>query len=391
MNKFRLLFTLLVYFSLCILQPVATSAQNTIMNIHNIPACKKDPAKRFEFIQNNYFGLNVENYSGDFIGRPFSKRAPWMPIGGGYRITVAGRIQNYYISTEHNHDDDPANDQDEFDWNIDLNPGHSFYHGDVIPGSSHTINEQESSTMECEVTPAVGLRDNIWFPKNPGNFLFKGKDICLYGPWVSDWGNGDQHEIHPVEAIWWPSTVGNDMDIMMILIQDATRLRFDEYSDYQFDVNNDYIDDSLPGWKPWVEFPMKETIKIPFQYDFHSGSHLVVDIEQVLEKNVITVLYPELRDADDGTNHKLQISSQGAVTSIYQPPVTVAEVNETGDAGNYLGVQFSDLCRTASGSITGYIKIVTAIGQPFAHEFGYQVLRIKKRFVTDVVNSPLNH
>lgn len=378
-----------------------TPAIETI-RFSELPQITPAQAGRIKFVEDNYFGLTVQNHSGDFIGRPFSKRGPWMPLFGGFRLTVSGILSGLFVETGHNDDSHPLLDQDEYDWNFNIKPNSAFLKGvkffpDNCYNCNFSSNQKEGSFIQCEVTPDLLLRNKISTYRS----LTVYRAVCLYGPYVSDWGHtnwadnhDEQREIHPVEAFWWQNVQKKNDDLTLILFQDASRLRFHEYDDFDFDVDNDFIPDSLPGWKPWVENPMKQTFKIPFEYDLDSARHLVVDIWEIQKNNVSTVLYPDIRDSVYAATHKLQISFQSNEgVSVAQPMPTVVQVNKQGDAMANLGVRFTDICRSKDGKkISGYIKISTALGRAGANDpYGHQVLHIKKRFVTDLIDSREGH
>ncbi len=232
-------------------------------------------------------------------------------------------------------------------------------------------------SIECEVTPASSLRNNSFFPQKgqEDECALVGKNICVYGPWVRDIGHNNQQEIHPAEAIWWQNVTGNNSDIELVLVQDAACHRFAEIADYDFDEDHDGTNDYEAGWVPWVQYPQTEEIKIPFQYDSHTGRYIIISIEEVTSSNIVTALYPELADTDNGTDHKLKPTSRFATTAFNQP--ILAEVQEGSSTGPNLGIQFTDLCKSSTGIISGNIRVLTAIGHANTRDAGYMVLRFR--------------
>jgi hypothetical protein len=337
---------------------------DTTVNLSTLPSCNSDSEAAARFVDGNQFGVSVQNLHHHNIFRFDSRKAPWRPISG-FRETLCGRVAKYYVATEHP-------DQSEYDWNIDVTPAAAF------------APSMGAGTVECEITPAVPLRTNELFPpKGSGRpSLLLGKDICVYGPWVKDLGHHDQREIHPAEAIWWRDlSDSSGMDVL--LIQDAAIHRFTELADYDFDEDHDGHPDSNPRWAPWVQYPHMEEVKIPFRYDPSTGRYLVLGIETPRAVRVVTHLFSELADSDNGSNHRLKTVSARPVAVRQQ---ILAEVNET--IGQFTGVQFGDLCRAADGVVNGNIRVLVALGRPDTRDAGYVLLRFKKSSGT---NGPVVH
>jgi hypothetical protein len=335
---------------------------DTLVKVSALPSCSADAEARF--VKDKLFGVSVQNLHHHNIFRFDSKKGRWRPING-FRETLCGRLVKYSVATGHS-------DQKEYDWNIDVKPAAAF------------ARSLGTDTVECEVTPAVPLRQNDVFPpKGSGRpSLLLGKDLCLYGPWVKDLGFHDQREIHPAEAIWWRD-LSNSSDIDVMLIQDAAIHRFTELADYDFDEDHDGTPDSNPRWVPWVQYPQMEEIKIPFRYDASTARYLVITIESPRAMKVVTHLFSELADSDDSSNHKLRAAA-AFPTAANQP--ILAEVRET--VTQHTGVQFTDLCKTANGVVNGNIRVLVAIGRPDTRDAGYLLLRFK---TSSGSNSPVLH
>ena len=221
--------------------------------------------------------------------------------------------------------------------------------------------------IECEVTPPYPLREyNLFGSVIPNNFIPQ-RSICVYGPWVIDHGNGDQQEIHPTEAIWFPTKTTNLSEIDLFLIQDASIRRFSERIDF-LDPNRNELE---PGenWVPWVENPQTEEIKIPFQFISQLNIHALITLKEISSLYVTTVLFPELSDSDDGNIHRLKINGQ-----------TVVEVREDVTKSANSGVQFKDICKSSNGNnfmIHGNVVIYSSMGRVATEDRGFHHLRIK--------------
>jgi hypothetical protein len=331
--------------------------QDTLVQLDTLSSCSGDFTSYKDFVINNQFGISVQNLYHHNIFLFDSKKAPWRPITG-YRATLGGQLKKYYVATEHP-------DQNEYDWNIDVAPGPAF------------ATSMGEGSIECEITPAQDFHNNIFFPSqgHEDECTLIGRNICVYGPWVRDLGNDNHREIHPAEAIWWQNVAGNNADIELMFIQDAAIHRFTENADFDFDEDHDGTNDFHAGWAPWVQYPQMEEIKIPFQYDPGTGRYPIINIEEVKSSNIVTALYPELADTDNGTEHKLKAISRSQITAFNQP--TLVEVHEERTRGPNLGIQFTDLCKSANGIICGNVRILTAIGHANTRDAGYIVLRFK--------------
>src|SRR5262249_23926849 len=112
-----------------------------------------------------------------------------------------------------------------------------------------------------------------------------GKDVCVYGPWVTDGNHGHRPEIHPAELIWWRQqreipreglfTTDGDrilsLDYLHVAIQQDASNRFD--LDGYFPNKTDFLScgfdgsefscPTYPGWtRPWAGPPRKSQLRI---------------------------------------------------------------------------------------------------------------------------------
>jgi len=343
---------------------VAQQPVDTSVKVSALPSCGSGVDENARFVNDNLFGVRVRNLHHHNIFRFDSKKAPWRPING-FRETLCGRLAKYYVATEHD-------DQKEYDWNLDVTPSAVF------------APSMGADNIECEVTPAVPLRTNDFFPpKGTGRpSLLLHRNICVYGPWVRDLGNDDQREIHPAEAIWWRDLSGGSA-VDVLLIQDAAIHRFTELADYDFDEDHDGQPDSNPRWAPWVQYPHVEEIAIPFRYDPATARYPVISIETPRARQVVTHLLSELADSDDSSNHRLRAAA--AIAAPISQPILV-EVRE--NVTQHTGIQFGDLCRAANGVINGNVRVLVALGRPNTRDAGYLLLRFR---TSSGSNNPVLH
>jgi len=337
---------------------------DTLVKVSALPTCSAELESDLRFINENQFGVSVQNLHHHEIFRFDSKRA-WRPISG-LRAVLCGQLVKYFVATVH------ADEQHEYDWNLDVKPGAVF-----VPSMGAGI-------VEGEITPAIPLRDNDVFPpKGSGRpSLLLHKNLCVYGPWVRDFGHNDQREIHPTEAIWWRDPASSSV-IEVMLIQDAAIHRFTELADYDFDEDHDGKVDSNPRWAPWVEYPHMESVKIPFRYDPSTARYSIISIETPRAVNVVTHLFSELADSDDSSDHRLKTATT-LPTALNQR--ILVEVREK--VTQHTGVQFSDLCKSANGVVSGNVNVLVALGRPNTRNPGYVVLRLATSSAT---NGPVAH
>jgi hypothetical protein len=319
--------------------------------------CSSEDERLFNFISDSELGLTVRNYDHENIYRYSARKTTWKPING-YREVLCGQFSKYYVASGHT-------DQCESDWNIDILPSAVF------------ATSMGSDQVEGEVAPSLSLRSISFFPTegNESRCPLTGKPIAIYGPWVTDDGNDGQREIHPAEAIWWQNSPAGNVDIELILLQDAACNRFDERSFYSFDEDGDGQPDWEPNWVPWEIYPEVEEVKIPFQYNARDGNYSVIHIEEVEAENITTFLNPDLLDSDDGNDHKLRASG-GDLSAQFNEP-TLVEVQEQPTASLNYAVRFIDLCKANDGTLKGYVQVLVSLGNANTIEkHGYTVLRI---------------
>jgi hypothetical protein len=351
----------------------ASPPRDTTVRTSSLRTCTPAFIREFSNTVGVNFGMRVRNLHWHKIHGYYAKRGSWIPIDG-FRATFGGVITSYEV-----YDGNPG----EYDWNIIVHPGAPFQTmaNDALNmvedrNEVHNCGGCDDCCIEPEVTPARAFRDNVWFPAkgNEEDSILVGRDVRFYGPWVLDVGHGKRPEIHPAEVIWFQTVEGDNRQVDMLIVQDASD-RFDDDTDYIFDTNSDGVVEDFPGWWPWVAFPQVEEIKIPFQYDARDGIYSVVGIEQLRGGNVGTALFSDLRDSDDGITHSLKLNRLlPNITGRSLP--TLVEVNET--ATTNVGVQFADLCKAPNGVIKGHIRVLTAIGYSPSDEEGYQVLRFRR-------------
>jgi hypothetical protein len=351
-------------------QTVAPGAGQQI-DTSNLREPDGDYMKEFERIIQDQFGIKITNKSGHQIG--FSTALPWKwrPVNG-FRETLRGILKKYEVSTQDAdkvYDSSTNNDkkyrEDEYDWCLYLEP-------------AETYREQFSSgVIACKVTPGKNFHDTEWFPFLEGKLNVEDADddgieadtvdwglpsplleydMCVYGPYVIvEEYDDDPHEIHPIDAIWWREN-NNPLNnqLKVLLLQDAAKGRFREEG--MFMKPSSGVD--IPGWKPWIEYPQLEEIKIPFTYDPHNETywHIMVEVNTAMD---IT-----LQDRGEGAQHQLLQAGSGNTPLLTPLPILVRVSEERNPDKRNIAVQFplDELTRDAQGIIRGYVNLVAALG-----------------------------
>jgi hypothetical protein len=254
--------------------------------------------------------------------------------------------------------------QGEYDWCLYIEPAPS--HREKFPADE----------IQGEVTPGENFRDTQWFPlKGTGRpSALLGYDLCIYGPYVIDEGNDDWREIHPIDAIWWRRRPPGDNQVRVILLQDAAKGRFREEGMFRKEL----CDQGFPGWKPWIEYPQLEELRIPFVYDpqVKKYAHIFVEVHKALD--ITTHLQTQWQDSDDGPDHQLQAGNP-KLPVVTQLPILVRVTEEAGFDNRYIAVQFTDLTRDGQGIIRGYVQLVVALGEKRNIHVGVMVLTLTFR------------
>lgn len=336
-----------------IFQAVAPKADRQI-DTSKLPQPSTDYLNEFTRIVQEQFGIKVTNLSGHRIGFGSARPGPWLPVTG-FRETLRGRLKKYEVGTGHAFDlyqgsNDTVYMQGEYDWNL--------Y---IVPADSHKERFKDEDLIVGEVTPAENYYDNRWFPlkgtKRPSLLLTR--DLCIYGPFIYDQGNtnddNDGYEIHPIDAIWWSE--GSDQ-VMVILLQDAAKGRFRDVGMFTTDPR----DAHFPEWKPWIEYPQLEEIRIPFSYDPQNGNYQHIMVDVITAMDISTGQQTGWIDSDEGAEHQLLQKGPLGQPDVVQLPVLVRVTEEKGFENRQIAVQFTGLTRDAGGIIRGYVQLVAALG-----------------------------
>lgn len=187
-----------------------------ILQEDDITACCKEQEVQWAFIKYSTQSAWGFDPVGTHIGFFPTADNIFQPVNG-WKMPVCGLLDDYFL-----YDGWGA----EYDWNLNIIPNDDFVYIINTPKERAVdISEwkkckREGCLYDCfqaEITPPKGLRGNKWFPgrqwKHEAGFPFisydqqpsplEGREVCVYGPWVLDYGHGCRPEIHPAELIWW--------------------------------------------------------------------------------------------------------------------------------------------------------------------------------------------
>lgn len=321
-----------------------------------IPTCSADQVSSWTKTWNNSQGIAPHDPYSHYVG--YYSADNWRPIDA-YKQRACGTLHSYGWY-------DPWGD--EADWNLNIipNAAYAYLINDVRPRVGGGIRDCPPGTDNCmqqEITPDENFYGNPWFPTTSSSPL-QNRTVCTYGPWVQDAGHKHRPEIHPAELVWWTRGLGNGPYFMMVVQDDSNR----------FDRTSDFSPTPSSGWVPWSAYPRAGSFAVAFYYDITWSTGYNLCLHQHYARKVVTSLDthspPAYADADDGTQHAVQLdSSTGRIA------VRVTEMQPGDDD---VGVTFIQVCRDPSifTRIQGYIQIRTKVGVGDRGNEGYHVLSL---------------
>jgi hypothetical protein len=370
-----------IFYSILFVSMLACNLpDDTVVNSATLTICSQDKMIAFDSIINKMQGLGI-NTSNSFIGykeaywkgKVLPKKYYWKPINGK-KMCLCGLFDTFsiYDGTVFNN-----SHPDEYDWNIDIIPTASF---EYIKANK-IINK-----VGAEITPDESLWENIWFPnririiegstneldldiyyEQPNPIAFK-RHICVYGPWVYDMNHTAKPEIHPSENIWWKViNLKDKIDTIYIFgIQDDSG---------RYETDADFDGYNTENWQPWARPPIKSEYLIPFEFSGRYTDHLIINIEELKAKDVVTTSIEGFGDSDNGKNHLLKLNG-----GFFNFNRTIVEVNENIPLPINLGIKFVDVCKKPSGGILGFVQISTAFGNGINGDEGYHILKLTIKY-----------
>jgi hypothetical protein len=156
----------------------------------------------------------------------------------------------------------------------------------------------------------------------------------------------------------------------VILVQDAAKGLFREVGMFE----RLSCDDDFPGWKPWIQYPQLEEIRIPFIYNPQDKIYQHIEVRVDVAMDITTHLQKDLPGNDLQEQHQLLVADPSSQPNVTPLPVLVRVTEKSGN--RRIAVQFDELTADADGVIRGYVKLVAAMGDEKNRHEGVLVLTL---------------
>jgi len=334
-----------------------------------LPNCTSELIEEQEFVRTQMQGVTYADGRGRRIGSPAAKKPlnwwifpiplgkNWYPVDQ-FRHTLCGNLHhfNYFMPSG----GVASGREADFNSFFEPNDVFQFLIDDVRSQRSNTSDWHRCDgelCMEGEVTASQHFAHNPWFvmksgPK--GKSVLEGRDVCTYGPWVTEESHNFRPEIHPSESYWWSVDAENaaaENSWQMLLFLDESN-RFTKPEHYAGGTRPEW-------WLPWASQPIWGSFRLPFNIELDSDSFIdelyYVSLDNALSRAVSTqTLGLAGEDTDEGEYHALMIDDE--------PVLAVRELLLTGTENKDLGVSFDQLCLSDSRSrLHGYVKLTVGI------------------------------
>jgi len=287
----------------------------------------------------------------------------WTPVDG-YKTKLCGRLHRFT-----NHCPGRRFVFDECDWNLHVVPVKP--HGSVVArtrelsprskiGSCRATDTNGAAAafydcVETEVTPHGTLPPfGNWLGNEVSTGLPPGwKEVCNYGPWVTDSGHGHQPEIHPAQLRWLRD--GASRSFTLFLVQDASS---------RFAARRHFIHQRRPvDWAAWAQTPLHGEFRVAFQTKGAAGSRLVI-------KEL------HAREVRPGGGTTPCSTTSGAPCELSDGASLAVRVENLLDPPTKIAVRFDEVCRRSDGVLQGYVRIAAGVGSPDCGREGYLVLQV---------------
>ncbi len=347
--------------------------ENVELTTQQCPLCTAEQISRHDERGADSLGIAAEDRLGATIGGwpnergidpPFYEDLDadaddniWRPLSP-VKQTACGTLHhfNYYDGYE-----------DEADFNSYIVPAAS--HSWVVEGlEAHDCDGE--ACFNAEITPdQAWIAHNEWFDVSTvwiappliydkGRSALEGSYVCVYGPWVTDFGHEEKPtEIHPAHLMWWRT--GDEA--FLLALQDDSQ-RFGSAEDVDFDEPG--LPQGQPSWwRPWSAPRSRHLFEVAFDLSpAPAFGTATIDVAVDIHKGVI----PNARDTDDGASHSLIYNGE-----------TLLTVEESPGTDENVQVYFTDVCRLESGRLLGYVTLDTTLdtGSDEAGE-AFQMLRL---------------
>jgi hypothetical protein len=365
------------------------------LSMATVPACTVNQKSRWRSAKDHSFNIAGQDAYGDSIGlaRAGGKWYPILPT----KQTICGALRQlkYYPDIDH-------------DWALNIEPTPGTPSSDVFDAA-----REQGSAVDCgggsrcvhgETNPDQNFPMKTVFgaTHRSGHFYdtaLQDKDMCIYGPYVSDGNHDDKIEIHPIELIWWkdpretlepkrtpPYSTARTVwrEQMHVIFTHDDSNRFDRNSNYSYysciDIAPGLIPEQCtfgPGWTgPWTRVPRRSEVRIAFDAD-PTGSLLRSYVTQErYAQNVITAQDSDARrDHGAGTDHRIDVDG-----------VPVLRFRELQPDDN-VGIVFDEVCHeTEINKLIGFAVLSVKYGIDDRGGEGFYVLDITAAEIDPGVN-----
>ncbi len=336
--------------------------RNLEVSSTSIPLCESSADEAWTRIVNDF--LEVDGSTPEFreLGAGNAERGGgggahddiWIPVTG-FKAAASGLLQSQSWQTS-----------DDFDWSLEVGV-------DPQTASQERIDEFRQRfdpasfgkgkfpRLRCEVCPESTFPDRagFWGAQLP---IMDGGKLGVFGPWVAD--RDPDHdsdaaipELHPAELTWWRQTVGpKDSIFWLLLMQDSSNQYNKRESYYSGDDHRnrfrqrDFFDfdgrPEPPGWRPWAKGPIHAQYRVAFEVLANEPPARF----WIVPQTGLEVRPAPVPDMDDGLDHRLLVDGR-----------EILRATEVVD-DHLTAVNVSGLCRTATGSIRGFLEVATAAG-----------------------------
>lgn len=188
--------------------------------------------------------------------------------------------------------------------------------------------------------------------------MFINRDLCMYGPYVTEVNHCNKPEIHPSEMLWGNGWTENTKYLIM-LQDDSDRFHVSSRFDTEDCV-----------WNPWVTPTLSGEFYIPFELD--GSKKLTYAIQVEMSHQIKTSYYASNIDGSEYSGRSKEITSKGK---------TLLEVDEKQQNAEDIATRF-ELFRSADGKVRGYLVVSAAVGENLDGDEGYLVISVNKKVKT---------
>jgi hypothetical protein len=188
--------------------------------------------------------------------------------------------------------------------------------------------------------------------------MFINRDLCMYGPYVTEVNHCNKPEIHPSEMLWGNGLTENTKHLIM-LQDDSDR----------FHVKSRFDSDNC-DWNPWVTPTLSGEFYIPFELDGTKKYTYEITVE--MSHEIKTSYFASNIDASEYSGRSKVIESKGK---------TLLEVIEKQQNPNDIATRF-EIFRASDNAVRGYLVVSAAVGEDLNGKEGFLIISVTKKSKT---------